>query len=116
MVFASLAEALRAYVKMPLVWVNGAVAALAILAVYYLTYFVNEMAGLAAMVIFFFFFPYFLAGTYGVLIDNNKKKGSVLSPARMPYPAWSVQSRADSAAHPEPRLSQRHSGGLFLSV
>lgn len=76
MVFASLAEALRAYVKMPLVWVNGAVAALAILAVYYLTYFVNETAGLAAMVIFFFFFPYFLAGTYGVLIDNNKKKGA----------------------------------------
>lgn len=76
MVFASLAEALRAYVKMPLVWVNGAVAALAILAVYYLTYFVNETAGLAAMVIFFFIFPYFLAGTYGVLIDNNKKKGA----------------------------------------
>ena len=76
MVFASLVEALRAYVKMPLVWVNGAVAALAILAVYYLTYFVNETAGLAAMVIFFFFFPYFLAGTYGVLIDNNKKKGA----------------------------------------
>ena len=76
MVFASLAEALRAYVKMPLVWVNGAVAALAILAVYYLTYFVNETAGLAAMVIFFFFFPYFLAGTYGILIDNNKKKGA----------------------------------------
>ena len=76
MVFASLAEALRAYVKMPLVWVNGAVAALAILAVYYLIYFVNETAGLAAMVIFFFFFPYFLAGTYGILIDNNKKKGA----------------------------------------
>ena len=28
------------------------------------------------MVIFFFAFPYILAGTYGVLIDNNKKKGA----------------------------------------
>lgn len=76
MVFSALSEALRAYVKMPVVWVTGVVAALAVLAVYFLSYYVSETAGLAALVVFFFIFPYFLAGTYGVLIDNNKKKGA----------------------------------------
>lgn len=76
MVFTSLTDALRAYVKMPVIWITGAAAALSVMLIYLLTLYINETAGLAAMVIFFFAFPYFLAGTYGVLIDNNKKKGA----------------------------------------
>ncbi len=76
MVFTSLTDALRAYVKMPVIWITGAAAALSVILIYLLTLYINETAGLAAMVIFFFAFPYFLAGTYGVLIDNNKKKGA----------------------------------------
>ena len=76
MVFTSLAQAVKAYGKMPHVWISGIFAALAILLTYYLAFTVSEVAGLAVMVIFFFAFPYILAGTYGVLIDNNKKKGA----------------------------------------
>ncbi len=76
MVFTSLAQAVKAYGKMPLVWISGIFSALAILLTYYLAFTVSEVAGLAVMVIFFFAFPYILAGTYGVLIDNNKKKGA----------------------------------------
>lgn len=76
MVFTSLAQAVNAYGKMPHVWISGIFAALAILLTYYLAFTVSEVAGLAVMVIFFFAFPYILAGTYGVLIDNNKKKGA----------------------------------------
>ena len=76
MVFASLTQAVKAYVKMPHVWISGIFSALAILLTYYLAFTVSEVAGLAVMVIFFFAFPYILAGTYGVLIDNNKKKGA----------------------------------------
>ena len=76
MVFTSLAQAVKAYGKMPHVWISGIFAALAILLTYYLACTVSEVAGLAVMVIFFFAFPYILAGTYGVLIDNNKKKGA----------------------------------------
>ena len=76
MVFASLAEAVKAYGKMPHVWISGIFSALAILLTYYLAFTVNQTAGLAVLVIFFFAFPYVLAGTYGVLIDNNKKKGA----------------------------------------
>jgi hypothetical protein len=61
---------------MPHVWISGIFSALAILLTYYLAFTVSEVAGLAVMVIFFFAFPYILAGTYGVLIDNNKKKGA----------------------------------------
>ena len=76
MVFTSLAQAVKAYGKMPHVWISGIFSALAILLTYYLAFTVSEVAGLAVMVIFFFAFPYILAGTYGVLIDNNKKKGA----------------------------------------
>ena len=76
MVFTSLSQAVKAYGKMPHVWISGIFAALAILLTYYLAFTVSEVAGLAVMVIFFFAFPYILAGTYGVLIDNNKKKGA----------------------------------------
>ena len=76
MVFASLTQAVKAYGKMPHVWISGIFSALAILLTYYLAFTVSEVAGLAVMVIFFFAFPYILAGTYGVLIDNNKKKGA----------------------------------------
>ena len=76
MVFTSLAQAVKAYGKMPHVWISGIFAALAILLTYYLAFTVSDVAGLAVMVIFFFAFPYILAGTYGVLIDNNKKKGA----------------------------------------
>lgn len=76
MVFASLVQAVKAYGKMPHVWISGIFSALAILLTYYLAFTVNEVAGLAVIVIFFFAFPYVLAGTYGVLIDNNKKKGA----------------------------------------
>jgi len=76
MVFTSLAQAVKAYGKMPHVWISGIFSALAILLTYYLAFTVSEVAGLAVMVIFFFAFPYILAGTYGVLIDNNKNKGA----------------------------------------
>ncbi|HJJ41638.1 MAG TPA: hypothetical protein O0X63_05700 [Methanocorpusculum sp.] len=76
MVFASLSQAVKAYGKMPHVWISGIFSALAILLTYYLAFTVNQTAGLAVLVIFFFAFPYVLAGTYGVLIDNNKKKGA----------------------------------------
>ncbi len=76
MVFTSLTQAVKAYGKMPHVWISGIFSALAILLTYYLAFTVSEVAGLAVMVIFFFAFPYILAGTYGVLIDNNKKKGA----------------------------------------
>ena len=76
MVFSALTQAIKAYGKMPHVWISGIFSAAAILLTYYLAYAVNEVAGLAVMVLFFFAFPYVLAGTYGVLIDNNKKKGA----------------------------------------
>lgn len=76
MVFASLVSAIKAYVKMPIVWINGILAALFVLASNYVSLTFGNIAGFAVIAIYCLIAPFFLGGTYGVLIDNNKRKGA----------------------------------------
>ncbi len=85
MVFSSLTSAVKSYATMPMVWVNGIFTALCILATYYFSIAINQVAGLAIMCIYFFAVPYLLAGTYGILLDNNKKRGAFWIYARYGY-------------------------------
>ena len=70
---------------MPIVWINGIVAALAIL-LSYLAFNLHPIAGAITGVIFLLAAPFFFAGTYGMILDGNKKKRTFLLYARYGYP------------------------------
>jgi len=78
MAFQSLGQAIKAYVAVPSIWSTGIVSCLGILA----AYFAYTVGGIvpALLVIFLgiLIIPFFFAGTYGVILDGNKKRGAFL--------------------------------------
>jgi len=73
-----LIQALKSYVQAPGVWLSGIVSCLGILAIY-LAFIVG--GGIPAFLVFILVIlvvPFFFAGTYGVILDNNRKRGAFL--------------------------------------
>ena len=76
MAVSSILQAFHAVAAFPAVWQSGIAGALGILGTY-LAYTALGIWSAAAVVIFtLLILPFFFAGTYGVLLDNNKKKGA----------------------------------------
>ncbi len=78
-------SAIASYFKLPAVWLNGIVAALGILAIYFATVRIGYFVGLAVLVLLMIMLPFFFAGTYGIILDGNTKKGAFLIYARYGY-------------------------------
>ncbi|MDO5846378.1 MAG: hypothetical protein Q4Q04_05590, partial [Methanocorpusculum sp.] len=85
MAVQSFISAIKSLITLPLVWINGLFTCAAIL----LTYFIYIQAGLitaaAAGILMMLILPFFIAGTYGVILDNNKKRGAFIIYARYGY-------------------------------
>lgn len=78
MAIESLIQTFRSLFAFPAIWLSGIIAALGILGTY-ITYTIFGL-WLAVMVALLtvLIVPFFFAGTYGILLDNNKKKGAFI--------------------------------------
>ena len=79
-------NAIRSYFTVPAVWLCGVAAALGILAAYYSYIYLHPYASLGIITLTILVLPFFLAGTYGLILDGNKKKGAFMIYARFGYP------------------------------
>lgn len=79
------ANAIASYFKMPVVWLNGIAAALGIILVYFAAVYVHLVVAALIGAFFLIAFPFFFAGTYGMILDGSKKKGAFMIYARYGY-------------------------------
>lgn len=85
MAVQSFISALKSLATFPLVWINGLFACMSILLVYFLYTQAGLVVSAAAALLVALIFPFFVAGTYGVILDNNKKHGAFMIYARYGY-------------------------------
>ncbi len=85
MAMQSLIEAVRSLVTIPIVWLNGLFACMAILLSYYVYLNGGIIFGIVTAILLLLLYPFFLAGTYGVILDGNKKRGAFMIYARYGY-------------------------------
>ena len=78
MAIASIAQAFRSFVGFPSVWLSAIIGALGILGTYVAYTIAGIWPAVAVVLLTILVVPFFFAGTYGVLLDNNKKKGAFL--------------------------------------
>ena len=79
-------SAIRSYFTVPAVWSCGIVSALGILLSYYSYIYIHPYVSLGIMALTLLILPFFLAGTYGIILDGNKKKRAFMIYARYGYP------------------------------
>ena len=79
------ANAIASYFKMPVVWLNGIAAALGIILVYFAASYLHPVVAALIGAFFLIALPFFFAGTYGIILDGNKKKGAFMIYARYGY-------------------------------
>ena len=79
------ANAIASYIKMPVVWLNGVAASLGLLLVYFAATYLHPVAAAVVGAFFMIALPFFFAGTYGMILDGNKKKGAFMIYARYGY-------------------------------
>lgn len=71
-------SAIQAYFKMPSIWLSGIIAVLGIFGIYFSLQLNQLLVTGGIMVITMLILPFFFAGTYGMILDGNQKKGSFL--------------------------------------
>jgi len=73
-----LIQAFKAYIQVPGVWLSGIVSCLGILAAYLAFNLGGPLPSFIVFLLAILIIPFFFAGTYGVILDNNRKRGAFL--------------------------------------
>jgi len=78
MAFHSLLQAFKAYVAVPAVWSSGIVSCIGILLAYLAYTLGGGVPAILVILLTILLVPFFFSGTYGVILDNNKKRGAFI--------------------------------------
>jgi len=78
MALSPLIQAFKSYVQVPGVWLSGIICCLGILAIYLAFILGGTIPAFLVFLLVIFIVPFFFAGTYGVILDNNRKRGAFL--------------------------------------
>ncbi|HJJ29195.1 MAG TPA: hypothetical protein O0X70_07390 [Methanocorpusculum sp.] len=85
MAFKALLDTLRLLVITPYVWICGVFAAFSILAVYFIGLNFNWFSALPVGLILLFILPAFIAGSYGIILENHGSPAVYAKYVRMGY-------------------------------
>jgi len=78
MAVSPLIQAFKSYVLVPGVWLSGIICCLGILAIYLGFILGGTIPAFLVFILVILIVPFFFAGTYGVILDNNRKRGAFL--------------------------------------